>query len=77
MKVEIYRCWQDNTWDTEVIDLPDISVVSKKFSSWEQITDQKQLDELVGIYLNTILILNNCYKNIVIMGIYHYPDDGE
>ena len=54
-EIEVYRCWDDHTWDTEIVDIPadtpeeKIEEVAEK-AALEALRHSADLPVVVGVY---------------------------
>ena len=68
MKVEVCRCWADNTWDTEIIEI-DMNVPDKFHSE-----DYENIDVLVQEYYERLAAQS--WKVPAFTSVYHiFPED--
>ena len=65
MKVEAFRCWNDKTWDTEVIEI-DMNVPPEKWYP----EDTENVESLIQEHYQAS-------TGIVLCGIYHIPEQEE
>ena len=63
MKVEFLRAWDDNTWDTEIIDLPE-------FQQCGDTPDAGMVD-----WANNNLATQAQYRKVVLFAVYAIPDE--
>lgn len=60
-KIEYYRCWQDGTWDTDFIDVPDNTPENQVQQAIQKAVEQINWKETPP----------------VIVGLYHLPENEE
>lgn len=61
-QVEVYRCWDDGTWDTGMVDIPDD-------------TPEEDIERVAKD--RTIELMADSPDLLCICGLYHVPDEDD